>query len=298
MERPHVDVIVATRDRPDDLERLLPTLAAQTHATFMCTIVDQSEDPAATGRLLGGLDDPRFRHIVDARRGKSRALNLALGMTDAPVIAFTDDDCEVPTDWLATALAAIHDLGAPGIVFGRVVACTHDPAVSFVPAIDFVPERRWSRPLRRTPGLVGMGANMIVSRELVAACGGFDEDLGPGTDIGNGEECEYAYRALAAGFVVGQDHDLSVLHWGVRSRADGAARDLVLRGFRGIGAAYGKHLAAGDAAALAVALDETRVATGDLTRALVARRPPYHVRRIVAFWQGVACGVRVGRSAV
>ena len=191
-----IDIIVATRDRPEDLARLLPTVVAQTHREFRCLVVDQSEDPKPNAELLDNANDPRLEHVVHRAKGKSRALNLALSMTSAPAVAFTDDDCTLPNDWLEKALAALERLPRPGIVFGNVLPCPHDPAVDFIPSIEFPKYKLLCEPLVSSPGLLGMGANMIISRQVFDEAGMFDEDLGPGGTLKTGEDCEISYRAL------------------------------------------------------------------------------------------------------
>jgi len=289
-----VDVIVATRNRPRDLARMLPTLSAQTHRDFRCLLVDQSDDPGPNQRAVASLRDPRILHIVHRARGKTKALNLALVQSSGRVVVFTDDDCTLPVNWIGRAVASLARLPRPGIVFGNATACAHDPAKEFVPAIAFRAPALLTEPLRRSPGLVGMGANMVVSRAVFDSLGLFDEDLGPGGSLRGGEECELAYRALRHGFVVSQDPSLDLLHWGARPVAGGAAREVVTTAFFSIGAGYGKHLRDGDWRAALVSLDESAHALAASARAIARWRKPFHFRRITNFWKGLAMGVSRG----
>jgi glycosyltransferase involved in cell wall biosynthesis len=273
---------------------MLPTLVAQELREFRCTVIDQSDDPAVAERLIAGLGDDRIRHVAQRARGKSRALNLALSMTSAPVVAFTDDDCTVPPGWLREAVAAVERMDMPGVIFGEVDACAHDPRRVFVPAISFGTATTWHHRFHRSPGLIGMGANMVVDRRIFEVCGGFDADLGPGGVLATGEECEFAYRALRRGYWVRQEPKLEVLHWGARSVTDASARDLVVGGFFAISAGFGKHLRSGDLWAAVVMLDEFASATAQVARAVLRRRGPYHIRRLLACCRGFAAGLRRG----
>jgi glycosyltransferase involved in cell wall biosynthesis len=289
---PTVSIVVATRDRPGDLARLLPGLAAQTHPDFTCIVVDQSSDPSANADAIARMEDDRFVHVPTASKGKSKALNLGLARADTPIVAFTDDDCTVPVDWLETAVATISGLGPSALVFGCVSEGEHDADETFVPAIAFERDRVLTGALRRSPDLLGMGANMFVTRQLFVECGGFEEDLGPGGVLYTGEDCELAYRALRHGACVLQSSKLDLVHWGARPLAGNVARDLVTTGFYAIGAGYGKHLRDRDARTLLVILHETLLTAGEILGALVRNRRPFHVRRLTRFWQGIVDGWR------
>jgi glycosyltransferase involved in cell wall biosynthesis len=83
---------------------------------FELLIVDQSEDNATEQALAAYAGDRRFRYIRSSSRGASAARNVGVEQSTAPIIAFTDDDCRVSTDWLrqiATLLAgrAVGKLG-------------------------------------------------------------------------------------------------------------------------------------------------------------------------------------------
>lgn len=288
-----IDVLVPTRDRPEDLARCLGSLAAQDIDELRCLVIDQSDEPDVNRRLIDELADPRIEHLVDHSRGKSRALNLGLRATTAPVVAFTDDDCTMAPDWLARGRRSL-DRPNVGVVFGLVTAAPHDPAAVYIPEVSFDGVHTVDRPLFRSPGLIGMGADMFIDREVLERIGGFDEDLGPGGRLFTGEDCEIAYRALRHGFAVKQDPGLEVVHWGARPLEGHVARDLVTTAFFAIGAGYGKHARDRDVRALAVALDELGAAVAASLAALVRRRGPYHVRRITRFVQGFVAGVRSG----
>ena len=122
-----------------------------------------------------------------------------------------------------------------------------------MPAITFDAERIVDRPLLRSHGLLGMGASMAVRRMTFARVGLFDVELGVGSDLRSGEECEFMYRALDAGLtVVAQAPSIVVVHWGARTWAGGAVDTILVDGFYGLMAGHGKHVRAGDWRALFV----------------------------------------------
>ena len=286
-----VDVIVPTRNRPDDLRRLLDSLTVQDWTAFTVVVIDQSGDPEVNADSVRSLNDPRFVHVVTPSRGKSRALNEAISLqATADWCVFTDDDCEVEPNWLSTIVASVSRHPDAWIIFGQLDPIEHDPDAFFVPSIRFVRESVYESPPWRSPGLLGMGANMVVPRSTFEAVGLFDEDLGPGGVLFTGEECELTYRVLGARGSVVQDPSIRVLHWGARARADGAADLILTEGFFATMAGHGKHLRRGDIRTLSVVLTDVVWQFRLVTRSILRRRRPFHLRRCVVLVRGVWAG--------
>lgn len=286
----HVDVLVATRNRPDDLRRMLATVTSQTHEDFTLLVLDQSDDVGPNREAVADLGDERIVHVSQPDRGKSKALNDGLRRTDSAFVAFTDDDCELRSDWLEKGVSALRENEGTGMLFGTLTPFPHDETTHFVPAIDFAARRTLVGPLMRSHGLVGMGANMMIRRSALETVGMFDEDLGPGGRLHTGEEIELAYRVLRAEYDILQDPAPVIVHRGERPIAGNVATDLVNTGFFAMGAGYGKHLRARDWRAGAVAGHEILRVLGAMGSALARRRPPFHVRRLVAFTRGLLAG--------
>ncbi len=89
---------------------------------------------------------------------------------------------------------------------------------------------------------------MAVTASLAAAVGPFDEWLGPGSrhNIG-GEDTDFGYRAVRAGFRVGVESSPAVTHYGVKSGDEFESTRRTYQ--RGAGAFLDKHTRLGDAAA-------------------------------------------------
>ena len=124
-----VSVVMPTMRRPESLERALRSLFAQTAAMASIVVVDN--DPAGTAadtvaRLSPASPCPLiYRH--EPRPGVATARNAGLSMTEAPLIAFLDDDEAASPGWLAALLAALEQTGADvvfGPIAGRVPADT------------------------------------------------------------------------------------------------------------------------------------------------------------------------------
>jgi glycosyltransferase involved in cell wall biosynthesis len=221
------------------LGRCVRSILASDHDSFEVIVVDQSEEPAQLP------DDPRLVYIASTSVGKSAGLNVGLAAARSPTVAFTDDDCTVPSDWLAKAEMLLERHSDVGMAFGELTPIPHDPSEVFVPAgryqhFEIVRGRR----ANRVEG--GPGANMISRRSVFDAIGTWDELIGPGSRFPACEEWDMYYRALAAGIAVAKDPDLVTIHWGARPYADGSGRRLLRAYAYGQGAVMGKHLRLGD----------------------------------------------------
>lgn len=273
-----ISVIVATRDRPDDLARCLPTILANDYPTFDVIVVDQSTTDG--GQPPAAFVDRRLRYQRQNARGKSRALNKALTEAKGDVIAFTDDDCTVPHDWLSRGVGRLAAAPDAGIIFGKLVAAPHDPQDEFVPT--FLPSsyRRLYGRLAAALPRMGVGANMFVRRRVFERLRSFDECLGPGSRFRGGNDVDLAHRALRAGFTVLQDPDNSVVHWGRRAYADGSAQRLLRNNYYGAGARLMKQLRCGDSVAAYALLRDAAGETVRLISNVILRRRATGVGRL------------------
>lgn len=236
MERePRISVVIATRDRPSDLERCLASVLASAHDAFEVVVVDQSRPVAALA------DDPRIVHLPTDTRGKSAALNLGVAQARAGIVAFTDDDCTVPTDWLTGVEAFFAREPEVAMVFGELRPVPHDPSQVFVPPAE-LDEFRIIRDARQSHVRGGSGANMAARRQVFDVIGGYDERIGPGAEFHACEEYDIYYRTLASGHAVAFAPELTTTHWGERSYADGSGQMLKRWYAYGEGAVIGKHL--------------------------------------------------------
>jgi hypothetical protein len=240
---PTISVLVSTRDRPEHVVGCVRSILASPRANFEVIVIDQSSK--ANYEIASGAlgTDPRLSWIRTRTNGLSLSRNIGVAQARAPIIAFTDDDCRVDTDWLRLLEDVFDNDSQLALVFGSVSLRPEDRAVGY--AAEFEPTRcRYFQgcfPDIRTQW--GVGANMAVRRSVFARIGDFDSLLGAGALLLAGEDIDLTVRALAAGFKMGHLPELGVLHLGIR-RGEDAAR--LLRGYgSGLGAALGKHVRLG-----------------------------------------------------
>lgn len=283
-----ISVIICTRNRPQDVAVCLPTVLACLRGDWEIVLVDQSGDAetrAVAERLSAAC--PSLHYVPTETVGKSRALDLGIARARGDILAFTDDDCEAPPDWLERISAAFGADAGADVLFGPVLP---SPAISDVQAVC-VPA--WSFPEARDlhPGEVcGMGANMALRRTALDRLpqGGplFDPALGPGAPFPAGEEGDFVYRLRRAGARAALRPDLRLYHRAWRTPDRWHA---VLRSYgAGDAAFYAKHARCGDGWAARVLL--ARIARAGLraaAKALLRRRP----NNDLCYMQGLVAGL-------
>jgi len=243
---PKISVVVCTRNRPGDVSQCLPTVLAALRDDWEVLLVDQSdgtETQAVAARLAAAC--PALRYLPTKTRGKSHALNLGIAETDGPLLAFTDDDCDAPPDWLEKIAAEFAAEPEIDVLFGPVLPSPVIPDLAgvCVPAWAFSD----SRDLR--PGEVcGMGADMALRRTAPSflPCGLlFDPAMGPGGPFPAGEEGDFVYRLRRVGARAALRPALALCHRAWRTPDHWAS---VLHGY-GVGEAafFAKHARCGDA---------------------------------------------------
>lgn len=191
MSAPAVSVVVAARDAAPTLPATLRALAAQDLGeTYEVLVVDNAsrDETAAVAGSAGVrvLRNPRDLGVAASR-------NRGAAAAAAPLLAFTDADCEPVPGWLAAGLAALR--GGADLAQGAVAP---PPGVSVGP---------WDRTLR-VQGAGGLfeTASLFVTRAAFERAGGFPEarPAGPGPwpragEAPFGEDARFGRRVRTLG---------------------------------------------------------------------------------------------------
>ena len=97
-----IDVIVATYNRHDRLERCLRALSEQTVGDFQIIVVDDNSDDPVAERLPVDLRESGNVTLLrtSSNRGPAHARNIGVQHSSAEFIAFVDDDVVPDRDLL------------------------------------------------------------------------------------------------------------------------------------------------------------------------------------------------------
>lgn len=286
---PLVTVVVATRNRGDSVVRTVRTILANDYPDFELRVVDQNDDDRTETSLRQYLPDARVHYVRMDTKGLSSARNTGITDAQGELIAITDDDCEVSSNWLRELVAVFAADSRIGIVFGNVVPGPHNDAAGFIPA--YVREGPFlACRLSEKHEVDGVGACMGLRRSVWKELGGFDQMLGVGAPLQSNSEGDLVIRALQSGYFVYETPAVQVIHHGFRTWQEGLA--LIRRYWYGTGAMYAKHckIAPRDSARLLVSLawrwafGESRVASSLGTRT-------HKVLRLVSFVRGFVTGM-------
>ncbi|MDP9173905.1 MAG: glycosyltransferase family 2 protein [Planctomycetota bacterium] len=158
-----------------------------------------------------------FRWKREPVLGISAARNTAMREAAGEILAFLDDDVLVERGWAVEMLAAYEQ--APADMVGGHVdlwwEAVAEPAwfnsgyLWILSGCDF---GNATFEMKDAGGAIG--ANFSFRREVVDRIGGFRTDLGRvGRKLLSGEETDYVYRTLAAGFRVFHVPSVRVKHW-------------------------------------------------------------------------------------
>jgi glycosyltransferase involved in cell wall biosynthesis len=191
-----LSVVVPTKDRAGKLEACLAALRADLRSADEIIVVDSgSADPVPVATAV---EAAGARLVRSERAGASLARNLGWRAASHDLVGFVDDDVRVHRGW-ADALVGAFDDTAVAFVTGGVV----------VPADQRDAERPVAITSRtvRTPlhpgvtGDLGATANLAVRRSALAAVGGFDERIGPGTWAASAEDLDLFDRLFRADYL-------------------------------------------------------------------------------------------------
>lgn len=285
-----ISAAICTRNRGASVAATISTILAIDDIDFELVIVDQSTNEETAQAVAPFESDPRVRFIRTGTKGLGVARNIALGEVKSDLVAYTDDDCTAPTDWLRKVYEAFQIDRKIAVVYTTVEAAPHDSSVGLIPAYRAKGERVFSGVLDKRSAR-GIGAGMAVRASMVRAMGGFDEMLGAGGQFPSCEDWDIAVRALIRGYSVLETDKVSVVHFGFRSHDE--SRFLSKRDWTGIGAAYSKPIRCGHVSFAGVIINLlSSYALTPFFRDLRQLKRPRGIMRIVHFSRGFLQGMR------
>jgi glycosyltransferase involved in cell wall biosynthesis len=175
---PAVSVLMSVYNGAPVVAEAIASVLGQTDGDLELIVVDDGSTDA-TPDMLAAVADPRLRLVRQPRTGLTRALNRALGLARAGLVARLDADDTALPERLARQrafLAAHPEVGLLGTGAREV-----DPTGALVrmvrPPVDDAALRRAL--IRANPFV---HSSVMVRRELLARAGGYDETLAVAQD--------------------------------------------------------------------------------------------------------------------
>lgn len=211
-----VSVILAVRNGEPFLRGQLQALERQACAFPWEVIVIDNGSTDTSARTAREFEDrlPNFKLLSEPAAGKSRALNLGIGVARGSHLVFMDSDDEAGEGYVQKMSEALEEFDVVG-AFIETTVLNPWQARRELAANDGMPIYQQFRPA--LPGCV-VGMRSTVCKQV----GGYDETLRSAEDI------DYCWRAFALGASFGRRLD-AVMH--VRRPPDGRAAFKKARGY-------------------------------------------------------------------
>jgi glycosyltransferase involved in cell wall biosynthesis len=207
---PEISVVIAHLNQPEPLRALLASLFAQGFDMARAEVIVVDNGSRALPRDIVAAF-PGVMLAEEAAPGPGHARNRGVALARAPLVAFTDSDCQVAPDWLAVILARFADPSLE-ILGGEIHMTTEvpgdpNPAEAFdcvygFDQRDYIERQGFS-----------VTANMAARRALFAA-------VGPFAGIEVAEDMDWGQRAAARGHVTRYAPEMVVFHPARRSMAE------------------------------------------------------------------------------
>ncbi|MFT5196601.1 MAG: glycosyltransferase involved in cell wall biosynthesis [Cellvibrionaceae bacterium] len=210
-----IDIVVPTYNRGDLILETVESLLATDHTDISIWIIDQSADDLTEKTISPLLTDNRLNYVHSVKKGSNLARNLGISLGQAPIVAFTDDDCIVDTQWIGTTLEAFEQAKVDA-VFGRIIDQSIGlPGEQITDGLKIAVKDDPVRKLfhgNRFKLDFGHGANMAFRRCVLDSIFGFDPLLGNGGPLRSWPEKDIGYRILAKNGMILYEPDMIIYH--------------------------------------------------------------------------------------
>jgi glycosyltransferase involved in cell wall biosynthesis len=192
---PEISVLLCTRNRGEKIKNAVDSILENSYENFELIIVDQSSDDK-TKTAIETYSDPRIRYIRSQTVGLSRSRNIAIRESLSEIVGFTDDDCIVDREWLASIMTEFEGDSSVMGVYGRVLPYGKgEPSMVCHCIIDSMERKTVDSPIIPYT-VLGHGNNMSFRKDVFRKTGLYIESLGAGTWMRAGEDTDLTYLAL------------------------------------------------------------------------------------------------------
>jgi len=205
-----ITVILCTYNRCQSLPKALESVAASimpNDVDWEVLVVDNNSKDQ-TRKVVEEIlrkYPGRIRYLFEGRQGLSHSRNSGVQNAKGEIVAFTDDDVTVESDWLQNLTADLHD-GKRAGAGGRIRIAQDVPTPSWIlleGPYSLAGQLAAVFDKGQEPHelvLPPFGACMAFRKEMFEKYGGFRTDLGRcGKELVGSEDTEFGERLIAAG---------------------------------------------------------------------------------------------------
>lgn len=224
VEAAEVSVVICTRDRPSQLAKCLQLLQSLSPQPQEIVVVDNAPTTDEVRQLVCQMQMSNVRYVRESRPGLDVARNTGIKHSRGKIIAFTDDDVIVHSNWIARLQDGFENpqvMAVTGLVLPAELET--ESQIIFEWGHGYFGwgyrRRTFDRQFfQQTKHLgvpvwrIGAGANMAFRREIFDLVGNFDERLDAGASGCSGDS-EMWYRILAEGWMCHYEPAAVVFHY-------------------------------------------------------------------------------------
>jgi len=206
--QPSVTVIVPVRNGEPTIKPLLESLQRLDYDRKKVEVI--VVDGNSTDKTRDIVEEYPVKLVVERKKGLNTARNTGIRNSNGEIIAFTDCDCVVPSNWITKIVENFKDPqvscvgGSTKGLNGDFISKYADNSI--VPLMPFFTKREelnMVKPFLRHPA----GCNMAFRRRVAEEVGFFDESIQYGFD-----EVEFTERVCRAGYKMVLDPKVFVWH--------------------------------------------------------------------------------------
>jgi len=187
-----ISAVICTFNRADLLSAALESLCHQTlSADFYEILVVDNASTDNTADVVQACQEKNPDHFIrllyEAKQGLSSARNRGWQESRGQYVAYIDDDCKVPAQWLMEAVDIIRHV-SPGMFGGPYYAFYNSPKPAWFKD-EYGSYTITNQAGKLPPDQYLCGGNLFILKDILQAAGGFDPQLGmAGKSVAYGEE--------------------------------------------------------------------------------------------------------------
>lgn len=194
-----ISIVIPTHNRIDLLRRCLAAATSQDYTGYEVIVVDDASSDG-TGTMVQQ-EFPQVRYLrQETNRGPAAARNRGIHEAAGEIVAFTDDDCLVPPDFLSRLADGYRRypvaVGVGGYLEAPAEVLQRNPFAQLEAHVTHQLYRAGAEPYLGGFECPAGGTNsMSYRREVLLGVNGFDESF----PVAAGEDADLKWRVVEAG---------------------------------------------------------------------------------------------------